>query len=579
MIKNHPERKFVDSIPVSDWEIMTDTGWKPITAIHKTVPYRVYEIITETGKTLKCADTHIIFDESYEEIFARNCLGKRIITVDGSELVVDLIIHDDWDNMYDLTVDSEEHRFWSDGILSHNTTTAAAFFLWYILFHREKTIGIMANKQSMAKEILSRIKKMYVYLPRFLKIPIRSWNAKSIELCNDSRILTSATTADAFRGQSLAILYGDEFAFVPTNIQADFMASVYPTITSGKDSKVIFTTTPNGMSGEFYKLWVEAQEGKNRFKTLKFTWRDIPGRDEKWKEETIANIGETRFEVEFNSAFLGSSKTLISADVLKDMRWDEPIVNHDGVYSVYEKPQEGHVYFMSCDVGYGKGLDYSTFTIFDITDTKNVRQVAVYRNNNIEPLVFPTVIASSARTYNNAFVLVENNDVGKTVADILSSEYSIDNLLYTKREKARGSITETGTYRLALSGNPGVRTTAAIKSRGCSNLKQMIETKALQIRDKDTISELMVFIDGKGNGRYAAEKGDHDDLVMNAVLLAWAMSEKFFQGFIDSNFRLDLFKEKITEVEQELMTMGFTNTNDHSFVENGIVWNSVSTFY
>jgi hypothetical protein len=357
------------------------------------------------------------------------------------------------------------------------------------------------------------------------------------------------------------------------------MASVYPTITSGKDSKVIFTTTPNGMSGEFYKLWIEAQEDRNNFKTLKFTWRDVPGRDEHWKDETIRNIGETRFEVEFNSAFLGSSKTLISADALKSMRWDVPIVNHDGVYSVYERPVENHVYFMSCDVGYGKGLDYSTFTIFDITDTKKVKQVAVYRNNNIEPLVFPTIIASSARTYNNAFVLVENNDIGKTVADILSAEYSIDNLLYTKREKSRGSISETGTYRLALSGNPGVRTTTAIKSRGCSNLKQMIETGTLTILDRDTISELMVFIDGKGTGRYAAEKGDHDDLVMNAVLLAWAMSEKFFQGFIDSNFRLDLFKEKITEVEQEMMTIGFTNTNDNGFAENGIVWNEVSTFF
>lgn len=572
------DKKFIDSIDIDGYEILTDTGWKPVSAIHKTIPYRIYELKTESGKSLKCADTHIIFDEHYNEIFVKDCLEKKIITVDGVELVIDLIIHDEYENMYDLTVDSDEHRFWSDGILSHNTTSASAYFLWCILFNPNYTIGCMANKMFMAKEILSKIKDMYVWLPRFLKVPVAKWNMESIELTNKSRIITAATSASAFRGTSLHILYGDEFAFVPPNIQADFMASVYPTISSGSNTKIIFTTTPNGMSGEFYKLWIDATEGRNRYNALKFIWSDVPGRDDAWRDETIANMGETRFNVEYNCEFMGSSNTLISPDWLKRLRWDEPIIT-DKQLRIYKKPESGRTYFMSVDVGQGKGLDYSTFTIFDITDKNKIEQVASYKNNEIEPSVYPTIIAQTAKYYNDSFVLVENNDAGVLVADILYNDLDIENLLFTRRESSKGGIA-TGQYRLSFTGSPGVRTTKSVKNTGCINLKQLIESGKMVLHDVDTISELMVFIDKDQKGTFAAEQGEHDDMVMNCVLFAWAMNEKFFKQLMEIDFRMDLYKNKIEETEERYNFSGFfirdgEITDDETFVNDGVVWNIV----
>lgn len=460
------------------------------------------------------------------------------------------------------------------------TSTAAAYFLWCILFNSNYNIGCMANKMFMAKEILSKIKDMYVWLPRFLKVPVSKWNMESIQLINGSRIITAATSVSAFRGSSLNILYGDEFAFVPPNIQQDFMASVYPTISSGKNTKIIFTTTPNGMSGEFYKLWIDATEGRNRYNALKFIWSDVPERDEKWRDETIANIGETRFNVEYNCEFMGSSNTLISPDHLKRLRWTDPIVT-DKDLKIYKKPEEGRIYFMSVDVGQGKSLDYSTFTVFDITDKKHVEQVAVYRNNEIEPSVYPTIIAQTASYYNDAFVLVENNDAGILVADILFNDLEIENLLFTRRESSKGGIA-TGQYRLSFTGTPGVKTTKSVKTTGCISLKQLIESGNLILHDKDTISELMVFIDKDQKGIFSAEQGEHDDLVMNCVLFSWAMNEKFFKNLMDFDFRMDLYKTKIEETESRYNFSGFLvqggNISDDDggiFVQNGIVWNIV----
>lgn len=462
---------------------------------------------------------------------------------------------------------------------SGKTTTSAAYFLWYVIFNDEKTIGVMANKLSMAIEILDRIKNMYVLLPRFLKVPIIEWNKKSMVLSNKSRIITSATTTSAFRGFTLSILYGDEFAFVPANIQSDFMASVYPTITAGTTTKIIFTTTPNGMSGEFYRLWTEAIENKNTFKTLKFTWKDVPGRDEKWKEETIKNIGPTRFEVECNSSFLGSSNTLISPDTLQNLRWKTPKVIQDKILKFYHLPEKNHIYFMTVDVGLGRGLDYSTFCIFDITNIEKVEQVAVYRNNQIEPLVFPSVLAKAISYYNNCFVLVENNGAGKEIADILFNDYEIENLLFTRKENRNGT-SETGAYRLSFNGFPGVTTTKSVKSKGCINFKQFIESGKLILNDHQTISELMSFIDVKGNGTYSADQGEHDDLVMNCVLFAWAMNERFFKNIMDFDFRMDLYKAKIEETEERYNFSGFfvkdgNIIDNDTFVSNGVVWDKL----
>lgn len=292
------ERKYINTIELDDWEIETDSGWHDIGSVSKTVEYESFEIITDNGKSLKAADNHIIFDEFYNEIFVKDSLGKNIITQDGIEKVINVKNLGYSCNMYDLQVDSNDHRFWSSGILSHNSTTIAAYMLHYIMFNENKDCAILANKAAGAREILSRIQMAYELLPYWMKMGVKDWNKGSIYLENGSSIIASATSSSAIRGLSISFLLLDEFAFVPKNMAEDFFRSVYPTISSGKESKIAIISTPFGMN-HYYKLWNEASEGKNDYVPNLARWNNVPSRDEAWKKETIKNIGQEAFGQEF----------------------------------------------------------------------------------------------------------------------------------------------------------------------------------------------------------------------------------------------------------------------------------------
>ena len=448
------------------------------------------------------------------------------------------------------------------------STVVVSYLLHYALFNDSSNIGILANKASTARDLLGRLQTAYENLPKWLQQGVLSWNKGSMELENGSKIMAASTSASAVRGMSFNIIFLDEFAFVPNHIADDFFSSVYPTISSGKRTKVIIISTPYGMN-HFYKLWVDAQNKRNNYVWTEVHWSEVPGRDEKWKEETIKNTSERQFTQEFECEFLGSVDTLISASKLRSLVFDTPISSNKGL-DIYEKPNEKNEYIITADVSRGIGGDYSAFIVFDIT-TVPYKIVAKYRNNEIKPMLFPNVINDVARAYNNAYVLCEVNDVGDQVASILNYDLEYPNVLMCSMRGRAGQIVGQG-----FSGNKtqlGLKMSITVKKVGCANLKQMIEDDKLLFRDYEIISELTTFIQKKQS--FEADDGFHDDLVMCLVIFAWLAVQDYFKEMTDNDVRKRIYEEQKNQIEQDMAPFGFIVTGlegDEGFVEDGTIW-------
>ena len=448
------------------------------------------------------------------------------------------------------------------------STTVVSYLLHYILFNDNVNIGILANKASTARDLLARLATAYENLPKWIQQGVVVWNKGNIELENGSKILAASTSASAVRGMSFNILFLDEFAFVPNHIADSFFASVYPTITSGKSTKVIIISTPQGMN-HFYKMWMDAVNGRNGYTYHEVHWSQVPGRDAEWKEQTIKNTSQRQFTQEFECEFLGSVDTLISAAKLKALVFEEPITRNKGL-DVYEKPKEKSEYLMTVDVSRGIGGDYSAFIVYDIT-TVPYRIVAKYRNNEIKPMLFPSVINDVARGYNNACVLCEVNDIGDQVASILNFDLEYPNVLMCAMRGRAGQIVGQG-----FSGNKtqlGVKMSITVKKVGCANLKQIIEDDKLIFNDYDIINELTTFIQKKQS--FEADEGFHDDLVMCMVIFAWLVQQDYFKEMTDNDIRQRIYDEQKNQIEQDMAPFGFITTGlegDEGFVTDGTVW-------
>jgi len=432
------------------------------------------------------------------------------------------------------------------------TTTMAAIILHFAIFNPDFNIAILANKAATAREILSRIQLAYENLPWFLQQGIVEWNKGNIELENGSKIFASSTSASSVRGMSINLVYLDEFAFVPHTVQEEFFASVYPTISSGKTSRVLITSTPNGMN-MFYKLWHDAEKGFNDYKTVSVNWWDVPGRDEKWKEETIRNTSEKQFAVEFECEFLGSSNTLIDPNKLRMLTFTNPIRYNDTL-KIFEDPKPGHIYSIAVDTSRGVGNDFSAFVVFDVTQVP-YKIVATFRNNTIAPMLYPKYIYNAAKTYNDAHVLVEVNDIGQSVAEALHHQFEYDGLVKAQWKGRAGQIVGGG-----FGGGDsqlGVRTTSSLKRIGCSSLKTIIENDRLLISDFDVLSELTTFVANKRGTNYEAEEGMTDDLAMCLVLFAWLTGQDFFKELTDIDIRKNLFELNEKAIEEDLVPFGF----------------------
>lgn len=431
---------------------------------------------------------------------------------------------------------------------SGKSISSVAYLLWYALFHSEQTIAILANKGATAQEMLMRVTLMLENLPFFLQPGTRALNKRSIEFSNNSRIVSAATSGSSIRGMSVNLLYLDEFAFVED--AATFYTSTYPVIASGKNTKVIITSTANGIGNMYHKLWEGAVQGTNQYKPFRVDWWDVPGRDEAWKEETIKNTSQIQFDQEFGNTFFGTGDTLIDGQTLLGLRAANPIETLDsGSTKIYERPKEKHFYVMTVDVSKGVGGDYSTFNIID-TSTRPFKQVATYRNNNISPILFPNVIHKYAKIYNDAYVIVENNDQGGVVCNGLYHDLEYENLHVESVIKSNGL---------------GITMNRKVKRLGCSAIKDIVETNKLEVVDQDTILEMSTF-EAKGQS-YEASNGNHDDLMMNLVLFGYFASSQQFGDLTDINLKQLLFEKKAQEINDDLPPFGVIDDGTDAIIE------------
>lgn len=426
---------------------------------------------------------------------------------------------------------------------SGKSITSIVYILWYAIFHPEKNIAILANKGATAREMLARITLALENLPYFLQPGCKQLNKGSITFSNNSKILAAATSGSSIRGLSIDLLFLDEFAFVEN--AAEFYTSTYPVISAGDKSQVIITSTANGVGNLFHKLYQGATQKTNEFVPFRVDWWDVPGRDENWKRITISNTSELQFEQEYGNNFHGRGNTLVSSNAILGLKGATPLEERNGV-KYYKKPERNHRYIMTVDVSKGRGQDYSTFCIFDVTDDK-FEQVVTFRDNMISPLIFPDVIVKVAKLYNDALIVIENNDAGQLVCNAVYYEYEYENTFVESTVKA---------------GGVGVTMTKRVKRIGCSNLKDLVEMNKVKLVDYETITELSTF-EVKG-ASYEASDGNHDDLVMNLVLFSWFISSDAFGNIADVDLKALLYEDRIRELEDDLLPFGFIDDNKQS---------------
>ena len=459
----------------------------------------------------------------------------KIISMDQG--LVPFILYPYQEKMFEAF---NEHRF--NIVLacrqSGKSVSACAYLLWFALFHSEKTVAILANKGATAREMLSRVTLMLENIPFFLQPGTKALNKGSLEFSNNSRIIAAATSGSSIRGLSVSLLYLDEFAFVER--AAEFYTSTYPVISSGTGTKIIVTSTANGIGNQFHKIWEGAVQKVNEFNSFRVDWWDVPGRDEDWKKQTISNTSQLQFDQEFGNTFFGTGDTLVNADTLLSLRalpYIETLENGD--LKVYSKPVKNHEYIMTVDVSKGRGQDYSTFTLIDISD-RPFTQVAVYRNNTISPILFPNIIYKYAKSYNNAYVVIESNDQGSVVCNGLYHDLEYENVHVESAIKANAI---------------GIEITRRTKRLGCSAIKDILENNKLKIVDEDTILEISTF-EARGQS-YEASDGNHDDLMMNLVMFGYFVSTQYFSDMTDINLKEMLFKNKMKQIEDDMVPFGF----------------------
>ena len=498
---------------------------------------------------IKCARDPIYFIKTY----------VKIVNVD-----LGLIPFNMYDYQEEMVKTAVEERFVICKMPRQvgKTISIGSMLLWYVLFHENYSIALLANKETQAIEILSRIQMAFENIPKWLQQGVVEWSKKRVEFENGSKIIASSTSSSAIRGTSQNLVYLDEFAFVPNNLQEQFFSSVYPTISSGTTTKVVITSTPNGLN-QFYRIWANSEKGRNSYKRVAVHWSQVPGRDEKWKRETIENTSEEQFRIEFECEFVGSTDTLISATKLSNLIYQD-VVRETEHFKIYSEPEKDKNYVIVVDTARGGGSDYSAFQIIDVSQVPYV-QVGRYMNNTIPVMLYPSIIYETAKYYNNALVLVETNDIGGQVADMLVHELEYEGVLKTISNNNNAVELSSGYSQGA---KLGIRTTKATKRVGCMNLKNLVESDKLVINDFETIDELLRF---SYNGTsYEAEEG-HDDLTMGLVLFSWLSTQSYFKELTNTSVRGSLYDENRRKFEDEILPFGIIHTNQEEEFSTKIV--------
>ena len=490
----------------------------------------------EVKEYVKCGKDPVYFCRTYLKVIS---LDEGLVPFDLYPYQEQMFKHFN-DNRFSIVLACRQ---------SGKSISSVGYLLWYACFHSEKTIAILANKGAVAREMLARVTLMLENLPFFLQPGCKALNKGSIEFSNNSRIIASATSGSSIRGMSVNLLFLDEFAFVER--ANEFYTSTYPVVSAGKETKVIITSTANGIGNTFHKIWEGAVQGVNEFTPFTVNWYDVPGRDEEWKAQTIANTSQLQFDQEFGNTFFGTGDTLINADTLLSFRAKPPKkVFEGGDLLVYEEPTKSREYIMTVDVSKGRGQDYSTFTVIDI-GTRPFKQVAVYRNNTISPILFPNIIYKYAKVYNDAYVVIESNDQGTLVCNGLYQDLEYDNIHMESAVKAD---------------RIGIEMNRKVKRLGCSAIKDILEEKKLDIVDEQTIMEISTFV-SKGQS-YEASDGNHDDLMMNLVMFGFFVSTQYFSDMTDINLKQLMFEKKMKEIEDDVPPVGFIDDGVAAYEEH-----------
>lgn len=496
----------------------------------------------------KCAEDPVYFAEHY----------VKILTLDDG--VINIPLRPFQKNIIN-TVKNERYTIVKCGRQGGKTTVMAILLVWFVLFTEQYHVGVMANKVDQSIEIMDRIKGIYRHLPKWMQQGIIKWNEKTILLENGSKIEAFATSSSGARGKSLNFILMDEFAHIDGNLQQKFFTSTFPIISAGKTTKLAIISTPNGFEW-FAKIWLDAikeedEPGKNQFVPIEVNWWDIPGRDEKWKEETIRNSSAEQFRQEYSCEFIGSSDTLLSPECLSLLTYKNPTRTSQNV-KIFEEPVKGHLYIIVVDVARGGGGDFSVFVVVDVT-TFPYQVVATFRDNTIAPSIYPNYINHASKIYNDAYILVETNDIGGQVADILNDEFENEQLLTTGSTAKNGQVLGMGTRF-------GVRTTTPVKRIGCFALKGLMENQQIICNDAAIVDEFFTFI-AKGTS-YAAQESKHDDLVMCLVLFAWASTQRYFIDLLNSDTRQKLLERNEQMIEDNLVPFGVFDDGRGAFTDD-----------
>jgi hypothetical protein len=460
------------------------------------------------------------------------------------------------------------------------STCVTSYICHYITFNQSVNVAILANRLKTAKEeLFTKLQLAYENLPHFLQQGVKEWNKTSFVLENGSRAMCDATSSTAIRGGSYNLLLLDEYAFLPSHVAEDFYTATYPTISAGTTTKLIIVSTPNGMN-HFHKLWVDAMRPadhklKNKFVPVEVSWQETPIspgspklRNEEWAKEQIANTSPEQFEQEYGCSFLGSSNTLISTSKLSVLAPEEFLEEDKEGLRIFEKPNKEKIYFILADVSRGQGSDYSAFLVVDGSSSP-YKVVASYKNNTISPFNFPTILKKVGEKYENAYVLVETNDIGGQVSSILYNDLGYENVLMTRMMGRKGQILSQGFA--SNRSEMGLRTTTQTKKIGCAILKRLVEEDKILLNDERIIQELFTFV-SKAN-TYRAEEGYNDDLVMCLVFFSWLSRQEYYADLIETA-KMNYEEAKKPEDDNVLFMLDQnTNFDDNEpFSQGGVVW-------
>lgn len=514
------DRKFTEVLDASDWMIETDTGWEDLIDVKQTVPYEIWELELDQY-SIKCADDHILFDEDMNEVFCKDLnVGDLVQTITGPRAVLSIKNTFKEDNMYDLGVNSDNHRYYSNDILSHNSTSAAGYLLWRAMFVPDSTILIAAHKHSGALEIMQRIRYAYEICPDFIRAGVTGYGKSHIEFENGSRLVAQATTDNTGRGMSISLLYLDEFAFVRPSIAREFWVSISPTLSTG--GSAIITSTPNSDEDQFAEIWRlankcfdengnETELGVNGFKAFRAEWWEHPDRDEEWKQDEIGRIGEERFRREHGLEFIIDDETLIDSLYLTTLLGESPLFKQ-GTVRWYKNINKDAIYIIALDPSLGTGGDPAAIQVFE---APTMKQVAEWRHNKTRIPGQVKILASICEyikeetgNHSNIYYSVENNTLGEAALQSIA-EIGEEHIpgTFLSEPKRKGHV---------KSFRKGFNTTNKSKISACAKLKTLIETDKMEINSKMLISEFKNFV--ASGSSYKAKVGETDDLVMSTIL-------------------------------------------------------------